>query len=287
MIQDIAPHQLHKEFKIKKPEKSAFIIYVWDNKILLKGTKEEPRTFLTVADLEAEVSEIYNKAMYLFAIDEQEFFLLQEVELLETEERHFYNPNFFRTFQPKEHAFAAITGIQLDRWYKNRKFCGRCGARNEPRTKERSLICPKCKNTEYPKLCPAVIIAVVHGNRILLSKYAGREYKNYALVAGFVEYGETLEDTVRREVMEEVGLKVGRMVYYKSQPWALSDSLLAGFYVELEGSEEITLEEEELALAEWFEREEIPVSDSVANSLTNEMIMKFKNGWDPFGMNEE
>ena len=212
MIQDIAPHQLHKEFKIKKPEKSAFIIYVWDNKILLKGTKEEPRTFLTVADLEAEVSEIYNKAMYLFAIDEQEFFLLQEVELLETEERHFYNPNFFRTFQPKEHAFAAITGIQLDRWYKNRKFCGRCGARNEPRTKERSLICPKCKNTEYPKLCPAVIIAVVHGNRILLSKYAGREYKNYALVAGFVEYGETLEDTVRREVMEEVGLKVGRMI---------------------------------------------------------------------------
>ena len=69
MIQDIAPHQLHKKFKIKKPEKSAFIIYVWDNKILLKGTKEEPRTFLTVADLEAEVSEIYNKAMYLFAIE--------------------------------------------------------------------------------------------------------------------------------------------------------------------------------------------------------------------------
>lgn len=282
MIQDIAPHKLNKEFQIKKPEKSAFIIHVENNKILLKGTKEEPHAFLSVQELEADIPNIYDKAMYLFAVDEQEFFLLKDEELPEHEERHYYNPNFFRTFQPKEYAFAAITGVQLDRWYKNRKFCGCCGEKTKPGTKERSLVCPKCGNTEYPKLCPAVIIALVHGNRILLSKYARREYKNYALLAGFVEYGETLEDTVRREVMEEVGLRVGRMVYYKSQPWALSDSLLAGFYVELEGSEEITLEEEELAMAEWYKREEIPVSDSTANSLTNEMIMKFKNGFKPF-----
>lgn len=282
MIQDIAPHKLNKEFKMKKPTKSAFIIHVEKNKILLKGTEEEPHTFLSVEELEIEVSDIYEKAIYLFAIDEQEFFLLQGDELPENEERHFYNTGFFRTFQPKEYAFAAITGVQLDRWYKNRKFCGCCGEKTKPGTKERSLVCPKCGNTEYPKLCPAVIIALVHGNRILLSKYARREYKNYALLAGFVEYGETLEDTVRREVMEEVGLRVGRMVYYKSQPWALSDSLLAGFYVELEGSEEIMLEEEELAMAEWYEREEIPVSDCTANSLTNEMIMKFKNGFKPF-----
>ena len=282
MIQDIAPHKLNKEFQIKKPGKSAFIIHVEEKKILLKGTKEEPHAFLSVGELETEIPNIYDKAMYLFAIDEQEFFLLQNEELLEQEERHYYNPNFFRTFQPKEYSFAAITGIQLDRWYKSRKFCGCCGEKNILGLKERSLICPKCGNTEYPKLCPAVIIALVHGNRILLSKYAGRVYKNYALLAGFVEYGEMLEDTVRREVMEEVGLRVGRMVYYKSQPWALSDSLLAGFYVELEGSDEITLEEEELAMAKWYEREEIPVFDPIANSLTNEMIMKFKNGFKPF-----
>lgn len=110
-----------------------------------------------------------------------------------------------------------------------------------------------------------------------MSKYAGRTYKKYALLAGFVEIGETVEETVKREVMEEVGLKVKNVRYYKSQPWSFSDTVLMGFYCDLDGEDSITLDEEELALAEWFEREEIPVEPS-RDSLTNEMIMKFKNG---------
>ena len=113
---------------------------------------------------------------------------------------------------------------------------------------------------EYPKICPAVIIGLTDGNRLLMSKYAGRAYKKYALLAGFTEIGETVEETVRREVMEEVGLKVKM-----------------GFYCDLDGDDRITLDREELALAEWFEREEIPEVTS-HESLTNEMIMRFKNG---------
>lgn len=143
--------------------------------------------------------------------------------------------------------------------------------------KERMLKCPSCHNTEFPKICPAVIIGVTDGNRILMSKYAGRTYKKYALLAGFTEIGETVEETVAREVMEEVGLRVKNIRYYKSQPWAFSDTLLMGFYCDLDGGDEITLDREELSLAEWFEREEIPVEPS-RDSLTNEMIMKFKNG---------
>ena len=109
-----------------------------------------------------------------------------------------------------------------------------------------------------------------------MSKYAGRTYKKYALLAGFAEIGETLEETVKREVMEEVGLKVKNIRYYKSQPWSFSDTLLMGFYCDLDGTDEIILDREELALAEWFEREKIPVGPS-RDSLTNEMIMKFKN----------
>ena len=86
-----------------------------------------------------------------------------------------------------------------------------------------------------------------------------------------------MEETVKREVMEEVGLKVKNIRYYKSQPWSFSDTLLMGFYCDLDGEDSITLDEEELALAEWFEREDIPVEPS-RDSLTNEMIMKFKNG---------
>ena len=110
-----------------------------------------------------------------------------------------------------------------------------------------------------------------------MSKYAGRSYKKYALLAGFTEIGETVEETVAREVMEEVGLKVKNIRYYKSQPWAFSDTLLMGFYCYLDGDAEVTLDEEELALAEWFERDEIPVEPS-RDSLTNEMIIKFKQG---------
>ena len=113
------------------------------------------------------------------------------------------------------------------------------------------------------------------GNRILMSKYVGRAYKNYALLAGFSEIGEPVEETVRREVMEEVGLKVGRLHYYKSQPWSFTDTLLMGFFAELEGGEDIVLDQTELAMAEWFEREEIPVTYEDC-SLTNEMIMAFK-----------
>ena len=129
----------------------------------------------------------------------------------------------------------------------------------------------------YPKLSPAVIIGVIDGDRILMTKYANRVYKKYALVAGYAEIGETLETTVAREVMEEVGLKVKNIRYYKSQPWAFSESLLMGFYCDLDGEDAVTLDENELALGEWFPREEIPVVDNYI-SLTNEMIMRFKNG---------
>ena len=130
---------------------------------------------------------------------------------------------------------------------------------------------------EFPKICPATIIAVRDGNRLLLSKYAGRTYKKYALLAGYTEIGETIEETVKREVMEEVGLKVKNIQYYKSQPWSFSDTLLMGFYCDLDGEDKITLDQDELALAEWFEREDLPEVTS-DESLTNEMIQMFKLG---------
>ena len=137
--------------------------------------------------------------------------------------------------------------------------------------------CPECGLMEFPKICPAVIIGLTHKNKILMSKYAGREYKKYALLAGFNEIGESIEDTVRREVMEEVGLNVKNIRYYKSQPWSFTDTLLLGFFCELDGKDDITLDRDELAMAEWFEREEMPVKEEDL-SLTNEMMMAFKNG---------
>ena len=85
-----------------------------------------------------------------------------------------------------------------------------------------------------------------------MSKYAGRAYTNYALIAGFTEIGESAEQTVAREVMEEVGLRVKNIRYYKSQPWSFSDTLLVGFFCDLEAPDEIRLDRNELALAQWL-----------------------------------
>ena len=129
----------------------------------------------------------------------------------------------------------------------------------------------------YPRINPAVIVGVTDGDRLLLTKYRGRAYKKYALVAGFTEIGESFEQTVAREVMEETGLKVKNIRYYKSQPWGFADNILAGYFCEVDGDPTIRMDQEELSVAEWFQRDAIPVEPEDL-SLTNEMIIHFKQG---------
>jgi NAD+ diphosphatase len=136
--------------------------------------------------------------------------------------------------------------------------------------------CPDCGQVEYPKISPAVIVGVTDGDRLLLTKYAGRSFTRYALIAGFTEIGETIEETVQREVMEEVGLKVKNIRYYRSQPWSFSDTLLMGFFADLDGEDRIRLDEEELSVAEWHTRGTIPGDDGI--SLTREMMRVFNEG---------
>ena len=142
---------------------------------------------------------------------------------------------------------------------------------------ERARVCPACGLTVYPKICPAVIVAVTDGDRLLLTKYQGRAFRRYALVAGFAEIGEPIEDTVRREVLEETGLRVKQIRFYKSQPWVFTDSLLLGFWCELDGSDAVTVQESELSEARWHHRDEIP-EDYSGISLTGEMIDAFRQG---------
>ena len=137
--------------------------------------------------------------------------------------------------------------------------------------------CPSCGNHEYPVLCPAVIVGITNKDKIILSKYEGRNFKRYALIAGFAEIGETIEETVHREVMEEVGLKVKNLRYYKSQPWSFSDSVMIGFTADLDGDDTIRLEEDELAEAGWFSRDEI-VEYPPYISVGHEMMKAFKYG---------
>lgn len=140
--------------------------------------------------------------------------------------------------------------------------------------------CPKCGAMVYPRISPAVIVAVTDGDKLLLTKYSDRPVRGYGLIAGFNEIGESIEETVHREVREEVGLRVKNLRFYKSQPWSFSSSLLVGFFCDLDGEEKITLQEDELAEGTWFSREELDYTDENV-SLTNEMICLFQEGKEP------
>ena len=172
---------------------------------------------------------------------------------------------------------AAAAGESLYRWYSSQRFCGRCGRPMEKSEIERAMVCPACGNTVYPKICPAVIVAIHDGDRLVLTRYKDRPFKHYALVAGFNEIGESIEETVHREVLEETGLLVKNLRFYKSQPWVFTDTLLFGFFAELDGSDKITVQEDELAEAGWFHRSEIP-EDQSRISLTGEMMEQFRKG---------
>ena len=140
---------------------------------------------------------------------------------------------------------------------------------------ERALICPECHNIVYPRLNPAVIVGIRNGDKLLLTRYK-TGFRHNALVAGFVEFGETLEECVQREVFEETGLKVKNITYYKSQPWGIAEDILAGFYCDVDGDDRIRMDENELRYADWVFRDEIELQPDHL-SLTNEMMEMFKN----------
>ena len=136
--------------------------------------------------------------------------------------------------------------------------------------------CPGCGNMIFPRINQAVIVGVTNGDKLLLTKYR-QGYGHNALVAGFTEIGETLEETVAREVMEETGVKVKNIRYYKSQPWGMAQDILVGYYCDVDGDSTIRMDEGELKYAEWVQREEIELQPNNL-SLTNEMMRMFKEG---------
>ena len=279
MIQELKGGSYHNEYREQSPVAGDYIIFASGRSVLIKKGSETIE-FPHFEEIIAEM--VY---IYLFQIDRngkmQKFFLGEADKVPERlrKDYDYGQQNMFRTMGPDYMAFAGITACQLASWYAQTRYCGACGTALVHDKKERMMRCPICNAMHYPRISPAVIVGVIDRdhNKLLLTKYAGREYKKYALIAGFAEIGETIEDTVRREVYEETGIHVKNVRYYKSQPWSFTDTLLFGFYCDLDGDADIHLDAEELSVGEWLSPEEIPTEyDGI--SLTNEMIMRFKNG---------
>jgi NAD+ diphosphatase len=159
------------------------------------------------------------------------------------------------------------------------RFCGSCGAPTAPQKSGRVMVCARkgCETEFFPRVDPAIIVLVTHGDRVLLGRQPDWPAGRYSTIAGFVEPGESLEDAVRREVLEETGIETGAMTYQSSQPWPFPRSLMLGFRAQALTTD-VRLGDRELEDARWFHRDELaggsmmPFSQSIAYRLIQEWL---------------
>ena len=275
MIQEIAPHRFSNAYRPQAPVPGAKTLVFRAGEVLCSGESDG-------LELPAWGSLDLSPAQgrFAFELDGAPVFLTDAAPGRIPAGFSYVSAASLRYALPRHLAWAVGVGASLMRWYRRSALCGACGERMADSETERARVCPRCGAVVYPRINPAVIVAVCDGDRLLLTRYRGRPFKSYALVAGFNEIGESIEDTVRREVREETGVGVKNLRFYRSQPWVFTDSLLMGFFADLDGSGEIRIEEDELAEAGWFERSELPADHSPI-SLTGEMIELFRAGREP------
>ena len=301
MIQDIYPHQLKNAFVPGKTVSGDDMIVFLQGReayLLDDNTSDGSLRFPVWDECSAVKQAVQTgeaQIRYLFGLDEKSLFLVflpvrkkdagedGRLAALLPEGGNFYSlrgelrgGNRF----PKEMVFAVFTAYHLNVWYQDHRHCGRCGCETVPAADERALDCPACRMRIYPRINPAVIIGVTNGDSLLITRYADRPLSMDALVAGFTEIGETFEQTVQREVMEEAGLKVKNIRYYKSQPWGIESDILAGFYCDVDGDPTVHVDRHELKSALWIPRAEIKGQPNHL-SLTNEMMLTFRDGKEP------
>lgn len=170
--------------------------------------------------------------------------------------------------------------FQVLEWERNHRFCGRCGTATAPHAQgERARVCPACGFSSYPRINPCVIVAVTRGEEILLARAQRFARPMFSTLAGFIEAGETAEDTLYREVLEEVGVTVRNPRYFGSQSWPFPGNLMLGFHAEYDAGE-LCLQEEEIAEAGFFHFSElppIPPAGSIAHALIMDFVARCRN----------
>lgn len=163
--------------------------------------------------------------------------------------------------------------LQLARWQREHRFCGRCASPTKPLGGQRSLWCARCDLHFYPRLSPCMIALVTRGDHCLLARHARSKREIFTALAGFVEVGERVEDTVHREIAEEVGLKVKALRYFNSQAWPFPGQLMIGFHVSYDTGE-IQVDGDEIQSADWWRYDQLPAIPP-PETLSGQLIAHF------------
>lgn len=164
---------------------------------------------------------------------------------------------------------------QLSNWYRTHQYCGACGNPNSVRPDSRVLGCGACGLDYYPRINPCVIVLVTRGRQVLLARSARPGADFFSCIAGFMEIGETPEQTVEREVEEETGICVHNIQYVQSQSWPFPSQLMLGFTADYNGGE-LSLNQQELAEADWFDVDDLPVTPAASISVAGQLIDQYR-----------
>lgn len=245
-------------------KKNLVLVYLKNNILLKKDTLEIPTTD-DLKDYEIENSK------YLGEYDGNKFFINSykddnfDEKIFEIVDMDSFKWNFG---SPKSKVIAS--GQHIHRWYKKHKHCGRCGLVLKEKKDERALQCESCNTIYFPENFPAIIVLIKNKEKVLLARNIAFPEKKYSLIAGYIEVGENAEEAVKREVMEEVGLKVKNIEYYGSQSWPFTSTLMIGFHAECDGSDKIKVDGVEIVDAGWYDKDfdiEIPTKGTIAGKI--------------------
>jgi NAD+ diphosphatase len=274
MLHNIEPHVFNNQFIENATElENDYILHYKNNTILLIWSENGH-----VIPQRRNFSEPLKKehTMYLFTLNGQNCFLLREYN---GNENHFtyHEHTFLRTMPSKELAYIGAVGYHMAGWVNDHAYCSRCGSKTILKKTERAVICPSCEFTVYPKISPAIIVAIICNDKILLAKGKHYKFNFYSLIAGYVDIGETLEQTVIREAKEEIGIDVTNIRYFGNQPWPFTSSQMIGFFAEADEHQPIVVNEDELHDAKWFSLDNMPeIPNNI--SIAGEMIEAFRKG---------
>lgn len=196
---------------------------------------------------------------------------------------HFQHLRALLTQINQEQFSLAGMASQVLEWAKSHRFCSRCGTATIPHPQgERALVCPSCQYSQYPRINPCVIVAISKDDTILLARAQRFNRPMYSLLAGFVEAGETLEQAVAREVLEESGVQIKNIRYFGSQAWPFPSNLMLGFTAEW-ASSELVLQEEEIMDAQFFRYDDLPqippegsIAYQLIHATVTELAQKYR-----------
>ena len=266
------------DFTLPATESARSLWFVFhEGKLLIKADGKDPLIPCTADLAKLDISPIHKQ--YLGALDGLPCYT---AELLKNDHVSdgFAFKGLRRLFGRLEDELIWVAGRanQLVDWNQSHQFCGRCGHATEDKHDERAKICPQCSLINYPRVSPAIIVAVIKDHQILLG--SNRRFKAgfYSVLAGFAEPGESLEECVAREVNEEVGITVKNIRYFGSQPWPFPNSLMVGFVADYAGGI-INVDKSEITEAAWYSARNlppIPPKISIARQLIDWFVERYR-----------